>query len=375
MQSNNHKKILQKPNETLLVINAGSSNLKVSLFTYQKTITLIKYIKIHHVFELKKLFRWIKNSSLNLVVKAVGHRIVHGGRDFFEPTLMTPNVLKKLKELIPFAPIHQPQSLKAVHLIQKNYPHLPQIACFDTAFHKTQTKLAKLFAIPRHLTKNGIIRYGFHGISYEYISFILPTIIPKIAKKRIIVAHLGSGASLCAMYKGKSVATTMGFSVLDGLMMGTRTGSIDPGILLYLMQEKKYSPKQLEQMLYHKSGLLGVSNIASDVPTLIASKTIEAKEAIELFCYRAASEIGALVSSICGCDAIIFTGGIGENSASIRENICKRLVWLGCAVDKRKNRINSTLFSKGNSKVLLSTVATNEELMIASHTHRSISSR
>jgi acetate kinase len=381
----------------LLALNAGSSNIKFSIFKDNKKLHLLykgnienlhdqPYIKIlnpkkQSILEetidakgyknaFQHLFNWLNTLSHQFILKAVGHRVVHGGVHFKEATLITHKVIENLRALIPLAPLHQPYPLEAIKILQKLYPGLPQIACFDTSFHQSQEKLAKLFAIPRALTKEGIIRYGFHGISYEYIASVLFEKIGKKAKEKVIVAHLGHGASLCAMKNYKSVATSMGFSALDGLMMGTRSGSIDPGVLLYLLDKKKYSVSELSELLYQSSGLLGVSGISGDIQSLFSSQHPHAIEAIALFCYRAAKEISALCMCLEGCDALIFTGGIGENAWQIRQKICKRLKWLGIEFDDRANQSQQMMISKENSPILVAVIPTNEEYMIAKFTQK-----
>lgn len=381
--------------EVILVINAGSSSIKFSIFSVGK-LNLINHGEIENVLEkpvfsiydtnhaliLKKtftragylqafqfLFKWFEEQSNQLVLKAVGHRVVHGGREFIEPTRVNDGVMKKLTALIPLAPLHQPHNLEAIKIINKNNPDLLQVACFDTAFHRTQDLLATLFAIPKEMTDEGIIRYGFHGLSYEYIASVLPNYINENANGKIIGAHLGQGASLCAMRHCKSVATSMAFTALEGLMMGTRCGSIDPGVILYLLQQKKFTASKIEKLLYNECGLLGVSGISSDVRELISSDELSAKIAIDLFCYRAAQELGSLCSSIQGCDVIIFTAGIGENSPIIRKKICQQLEWLGIQLNDEANEQGSTIISKSSSSVSVMVIPTNEELMIAKHTH------
>jgi acetate kinase len=282
--------------------------------------------------------------------------------------LITGKILKKIESLTPLAPLHQPHNLEAIKIIQSLYPKLPQIACFDTAFHCTQNKLATLYAIPRRLTQEGIIRYGFHGISYEYIASVLPKYIKNKANKKVIVAHLGNGSSMCAMKNRLSVATSMGFTALEGLMMGTRCGTIDPGIILYLLQEKNFSKEKISDLLYQESGLLGVSGISSDMRELQSSIHPNAIEALDLFCYRAARELSALCADLQGCDVIIFTAGIGENSAIIRKKICDKLKWLGILLDKKSNNNNEIIISQNKSKVLVAVIPTNEEYKIAQHT-------
>jgi acetate kinase len=379
--------------EVILVMNAGSSSIKFSLFT--KKLTLIYHGEIEGLTKkpqltifnaqhiqvvkqsipslgyqaaLSKLFDWLKHLSDQIILKAVGHRVVHGGTYFFGPTIITANVIKKIASLNPLAPLHQSHNLEAIKIIKLLYPKLPQIACFDTAFHRSQSKLATLFAIPRQLTKKGIIRYGFHGISYEYIASVLPRYIKNKANKKIIVAHLGNGSSMCAMKNRKSIATSMGFTTLDGLMMGTRCGTIDPGVILYLLEEKKLSAEKINGLLYNESGLLGVSGISGDMRELQSNTNHSAIEAVNLFCYRAARELSALCVILQGCDAIIFTAGMGENSAIIRKKICDWLQWLGIVLNKKANNCNATIISQNKSKILVSVIPTNEEYMIAKHT-------
>jgi acetate kinase len=379
--------------EVILVINTGSSSIKFSVFNAVEKLNLLYHGEVNNLSEVKifnadhspilaekitdssneaalqKVFSWLESlSSYKLI--AAGHRIVHGGSFFTRPALINEDVIKKISSLISLAPLHEPYNLEAIQITKKYYPDLPQVACFDTTFHLSRERLAKLFAIPRALTNEGLIRYGFHGISYEYIASVMQQYIGLTAKQRVIVAHLGNGASLCAMYDGKSVATTMGLSALDGLVMGTRCGQIDPGVLLYLLQEKQISVKELEHILYKESGLLGVSGISHDVRELLASNTTQAEEAIDLFCYQAALEIGSLTSALNGCDALIFTAGIGENSAIIREKICSRLGWMGLRINSDKNKSHTDIISEHESKVIVSVIKTNEEYMIARHTHQ-----
>jgi acetate kinase len=379
--------------DAILVINAGSSSIKFSIFSLSK-LELINHGEIedipekpsfsvydaaHVLIDQKKIsrvgyeaalqtfFEWLENCSGQLLLKAVGHRIVHGGKDYFEPIRVTDEALKKLSALIPLAPLHQPHNLKAIEISQQLYPKLLQVLCFDTAFHLTQDPLATLFAIPRKMIMEGIIRYGFHGLSYEYIASILPNYLGRKADNKIIVAHLGYGASMCAMVQRKSVATTMGFTALDGLIMGSRCGGIDPGVILYLLQEKNFSASQIEELLYKKCGLLGVSEISSDVRELTKSPDPRAKEAIDLFCYRAAREIGSLCAAMRGCDVIIFTAGIGENSVMVRKKICEQIQWLGVQLDDDANKRNDIFISQKTSQVDVLIIPTNEELMIAKH--------
>ena len=376
----------------ILTINAGSSSIKFSLFE-AKSLSMLSYGSVDignlqsrlKVFDTKhvEIYNQMINSDdyvvlykeiitwINGVAKliAVGHRVVHGGVYFKQPTLIGKDVMVKIEELIPLAPLHQGHNLEAIRIIDEVYPHLLQCACFDTSFHTTGHHLAKLFALPRKLIDEGVIRYGFHGLSYEYIASVLPEYLGDIADKKVIVAHLGSGASMCAMENRKSVASSMGFTALDGLMMGTRTGTLDPGVVMYLLQEKNYSPDEVLHMLYHDSGLLGVSGgISGDMRKLVASSDKNAIEAVDLFCFRASSELGQLSISLGGCDAIVFTAGIGENMPLIRQKICDYLDFWGVKLDESKNQQNEVVISCQNSKIVVGVIPTNEELMIASHT-------
>ncbi len=318
------------------------------------------------------ILSWLWDYFGNGTLLAVGHRVVHGGQTYSAPVLIDATVLAKLETLIPLAPLHQPHNLATIRVLLESMPSLPQVACFDTAFHRTQPDVAQRFAIPRRFTHEGIRHYGFHGLSYEYIASILPTLEPTLADARIIIAHLGSGASLCALHKGRSIATTMGFSPLDGLVMGTRCGNIDPGVLIYLMDCHNMDARALEQLLYYESGLLGVSGISNDMRTLLASDDPRAQEAIELFVYRAGREIGSLASALGGLDAVIFTGGIGEHSAAIRAKVCRQAAWLGLELDDSANAATATRISKPDSRLSAWIVPTDENLMIAHHTLRQV---
>lgn len=300
---------------------------------------------------------------------AVGHRVVHGGTEHARPERATPALLDALDRLTPLAPLHEPHNLAPIRAIAAARPKLPQVACFDTAFHHDMPKVATRFALPREYEDAGVRRYGFHGLSYEYIAARLGEIAPGLAKGRTIVAHLGNGASLCALRAGRSIDTTMGFTALDGLVMGTRCGDLDPGVILYLEQELGLSAKAVEDILYRRSGLLGVSGgIASDMRTLLASPDPRAEEAIELFVFRIAREIGALTSSLGGLDGLIFTAGIGEHAPAIRARICARLGWLGVALDTKANDENAAVISSTQGKIMVRVIPTDEEAMIARHT-------
>lgn len=387
-------------NKVILVINAGSSSIKFSLFNTTKNLDLVFHGAVNigqtlstmivfnasnqkllnlELHDTKyqdffiKIFDWIHtNLQEEDELVAIGHRVVHGGTNLLDPIKITPTNIEQIRALIPLAPLHQGHNLNAIEIISKLYPNLSQIACFDTSFHHTQHQLSKLFALPRKLTDSGIIRYGFHGISYEYIASVIVDKIGDVGNKKVIVAHLGNGASMCAMYQRKSVATSMGFTALDGLMMGSRCGRIDPGVILYLIAEKQYSAKQILHMLYLESGLLGVSGISNDVKNLLESNDINADEAINLFCYRAALELGSLSIALGGCDALVFTAGIGENSPIIRDKICSYLQFWGIDLEENYNTQNKTIISSNKSKILVAMIPTNEEVMIAQHVQKAV---
>jgi len=300
---------------------------------------------------------------------AVGHRVVHGGADHIGPELVSDDLLAALDRLAPLAPLHEPHNIAPIRAIATARPGLPQIVCFDTAFHHTMPKVATRFALPRDYEEAGVRRYGFHGLSYEYIANRLRDIAPILLEGRVIVAHLGNGASLCAMRQGRSIDTTMGFTTLDGLVMGTRCGNLDPGVVLYLQRERKLTLPQVEDVLYRQSGLLGVSaGIASDMRTLLASKDARAGEAIDLFVFRIAREIGALASSLGGLDGLVFTAGIGEHAPEIRAKVCARLGWLGAELDVEANARDAAIISLPQSRVEIRVTPTDEERMIAMHT-------
>jgi acetate kinase len=300
---------------------------------------------------------------------AVGHRVVHGGVDYSAPARVTPEVLARLEALSPLAPLHQPHNLAPIRAIAAARPNLPQVACFDTAFHRTMPRLATRFALPREYDEAGVRRYGFHGLSYEYIAGRLAELDPDLAKGRVIVAHLGAGASLCAMQEGRSLDTTMGFTALEGLMMGTRCGAIDPGVLLYLEQQQRMTPDAVQDLLYNRSGLLGVSGgIASDMRELLASPDPRAREAIELFVHRIVREAAALTSALGGLDGVVFTAGIGEHAAEIRAMVAERLAWLGAELDPAANARHAPVISAPVSRLQLRVIPTDEEAMIARHT-------
>ncbi len=388
------------PPNAVLALNAGSSSLKFALFGGD-TVTPLSLLAKGEIEEigtaphftaqdgngvaldetswtgaapahgsdlLDRMLHWTDGHLGNTKLIAVGHRVVHGGRAFTAPVLVTDAVLTALDALTPLAPLHQPHSLKPIREIRRLRPDLRQVACFDTAFHHTMPAVATRFALPRTYHDDGVRRYGFHGLSYDYIARRLSVVAPELADRRVIAAHLGNGASLCAMKDGSSVETTMGFTALDGLVMGTRCGTLDAGVVLYMVQEKRLSPSDVQHLLYEKSGLLGVSGLSSDMRTLLASQDAKAKEAIELFVYRIVREICALTAALGGLDAIVFTGGIGEHSPEIRASVCRGLRWLGVVLGSPEPMPGSTSISTPESPIAVHVIPTDEELMIAQHT-------
>jgi acetate kinase len=314
------------------------------------------------------LANWLRSKYQGGRVLAVGHRVVHGGAHFAGPTIVDRQVLAQLYELIPLAPLHQPYNLVAIEEVFERLPGVPQVACFDTSFHCGHSAVAALIPLPKDLCKSGLRRYGFHGLSYEYIASVLPEVAPEIARGRVIVAHLGSGASLCALKEGKSFDSSLGFTALDGLCMGTRPGALDPGVVLYLFQGLGLSVKEVEALLYKKSGLLGISGISNDMRDLLTATEPDAKLAVDYFVYRVSKEIGALVAALGGIDALVFTAGIGENSPEIRRRICESAAWLGLELDAEANAGRGARISTPQSKVSTWVIPTNEEIMIARHT-------
>ena len=384
--------------KTLLVINAGSSSLKFSGYEADDGEPRLQFRGLIEGLGDAPHFmardpagtvlaerRWPRDTNLSHdaafgvlrewldahvgvgALAAVGHRVVHGGSRFAAPVRVDQGVVRELERLVPLAPLHQPHNLAIIRAIAAREPDLPQIACFDTAFHRTMPELAQRFALPRELHDAGVRRYGFHGLSYEYIARQLRELDPAIAAGRVIVAHLGAGASLAALRGGKSVDTTMSFTALDGVPMGTRSGALDPGVMLYLLQQRRMTPERLTQLLYHESGLLGVSGISSDMRELEASTDARAREAIELFVYRIAREIGALAAALGGLDALVFTAGIGENSSAIRRRVCDEMCWLGAAIDAGPNESHRAVISAADSAIKVLVIPTDEERMIAIH--------
>jgi acetate kinase len=317
---------------------------------------------------LDTLSSWLRGRYAGSQVRGIGHRVVHGGARFAAPTVVTEEVLAYLHRLVPLAPLHQPHNLAAIEAVAEQLPGVPQVACFDTGFHRGQSAVAELVPLPVEIRRAGVQRYGFHGLSYEYIASVLPRVAPEIAGGRVIVAHLGSGASLCALKDRKSIDSTFGFTALDGLCMGTRPGSVDPGVILYLFQTLGLSASEVETLLYKQSGLLGISGISNDMRDLLESRDADARLAVDYFVYRATKEIGALAASAGGIDALVFTAGIGERSAEIRRRICESTTWLGVALDEQANARHESRITHQNSAVSAWVIPTNEELMIARHT-------
>jgi acetate kinase len=329
-------------------------------------------VKLGHEGAIEHLRGFLRERGEGLKLAGVGHRVGHGGLKYFEPARVDEQVLADLERIIPLVPLHQPHNLAPIKLVLERLPDVPQVACFDTGFHHTNPQLARMFALPKKLTDAGVRRYGFHGLSYEYIASVLPKRAPRAASGKTIVLHLGNGSSMCALEAGKSVASTMGFSALDGLPMGTRCGSIDPGVILFLLDQQKMDARAIEKLLYSQSGLLGVSGISSDVRELLASQDPQAKLALDLYIYRIGRELGSLAAALGGLDAVVFTAGIGENAATIRERVCRDAAWLGVELDAAANCKpgKSGCITTGSSRVGVWVLPTNEELMIARHTLR-----
>ena len=387
--------------QALLVINSGSSSVKFA--AYDAGLGRIAHGKIEGIGSqprlrvwgqdgasledrrisvsadpvlgpeeaFEQLFDWLGRHANGRTLGAVGHRVVHGGEQFARPARVTPEVLAQLDGLAALAPLHQPHNLSAIRAIAALLPGVPQVACFDTGFHATQPWVAQAYALPRHLTQAGVKGYGFHGLSYEYIAGVLPAHLGAVAEGRVVVAHLGNGASLCALRHRRSSASTMGFSTLDGLMMGTRCGSLDPGVVLHLLNGLGMAPKAVEKLLYEQSGLLGVSGISGDMRTLEASDAPEARQAIDLYAYRVNQQLGSLAATLGGLEALVFTAGIGENSAPLRRRVCEDAAWLGVALDEDANLAagaGARCISAAGSRVQVWVIPTNEEHMIAQHT-------
>ncbi len=385
--------------EAVLVFNAGSSSIKFSAFLISSSglqlalrgqieglFTSPRFVaknadgevvsekewgdgfKLGHDGAIEHLRGFLRERARNITLLGVGNRVGHGGPKYSQPVRVTEEVLADLERFIPLAPLHQPHNVGPIRLMLKRMPDVPQVACFDTAFHRSNPPLAQMYGLPKALTDAGAYRYGFHGLSYEYIASVLQTRAPQAAAGRTIVLHLGNGSSMCAMSGGRSVTSTMGFSALDGLPMGTRCGSIDPGLILFLLQHKKMDVAALEKLLYSQSGLLGVSGISSDVRTLLASKDPNAQLAIDFYVYRIGRELGSLAAALRGLDAIVFTAGIGEHAAGIRERVCRDASWLGIDLNPEANARGGPCITTSRSQVAAWVFGTDEEAMIARHT-------
>ena len=387
--------------DAIAVVNAGSSSLKFSLFVVggedlalevrgqiEGLYTSPRFLardpsgrtvaerswgrgdKLGHDGAVEQLRAFLRERLGADRLIGVGHRVVHGGLDYAEPVQVDDRVLKTLARFIPLAPLHQPHNLSPIAALLERAPELPQVACFDTAFHRTNPDLAQRFALPEELHEAGVRRYGFHGLSYEYIASALAGVDARAAAGKTIVLHLGNGSSMCAMDAGRSVASTMGFTAVDGLPMGTRTGALDPGVILYLMDERKLDARAIERLIYSESGLLGVSGISSDMRVLLGSAAPRARLAVDLYVYRIRREMGSLAAALGGLDALVFTAGIGENAAAIRERVCRDAAWLGVEIDPAANAAGGPRISMAGSRVTAWVIPTNEELMIGRHTRR-----
>ena len=321
---------------------------------------------LDHVGAIDFILRRLRENWPELEIAAAGHRVVHGGLAYDRPVRIDERVLEALAEFVPLAPLHQPHNLAGIRAVAAVDPHLPQVACFDTAFHRGKPMVAEIFALPRAMTEAGIHRYGFHGLSYEYIARRLPRVLP--SARRVVVAHLGNGASMCAIKDGRSVDSTMGFTAVDGLPMGTRSGALDPGVVLFLLQERGYDAAALERLLYKESGLLGVSGVSNDMRDLLASADPRANEAVEVFCYHIAKNLGALAMALGGLDGLVFTAGIGENAPEVRARVCRAAAWLGIELDAAANWRNGPRLTSERSRVPAWVIPTDEERMIAIHT-------
>jgi len=389
--------------DVIAVLNAGSSSLKFSLFAQLPGVakeglaivargqaeglyTSPRFVAkdesgkvidektwgegatVGHAGALEYLVAFLRERLAEHRLIGVGHRVVHGGQEYTRPVRVDAAIVTGLEKYVPLAPLHQPHNLTPIRALLERLPQLPQVACFDTSFHRSQPPVAQAFALPKSITDRGVIRYGFHGLSYEYIASVLPGCDKRAAAGRTIVLHLGNGSSICAMDAGRSVASTMGFTAADGLPMGTRCGNLDPGVVLYLMDELKMDARAIETLIYQQSGLLGVSGISSDMRTLQESADPRAAAAIDLFAYRIGRELGSLAAALRGVDAIVFTAGIGENSASLRDRVCRDAAWLGVELDEAANARKGPRISTAASRVSAWVIPTNEELMIARHT-------
>lgn len=390
--------------DVVLVINTGSSSIKFSAFEMASETLVLRgsmdAMSNAPVFQAKSgsgevletrdwgagnalaheaaiafIADFLRSHGSGHRLAAVGHRVVHGGMDFSGPVRVDGAVLRALEALCPLAPLHQPHNLKPIRALLEQRPELPQVACFDTAYHRTQPGLAQAFALPADIVERGVRRYGFHGLSYEYIASALPGLDPIAAKGRTVVAHLGNGSSMCAMLAGKSVASTMGFTAVDGLPMGTRCGSLDPGVILYLIDQLGMDTRAVQDLIYKRSGLLGVSGMTGDMRALLDSDAPGARLAVDLYCYRIARELGSLAAALQGIDALVFTAGIGEHAPAIRDRVCRHGAWLGIRLDPRANDGGGPRIGATDSAVAVWAIPTNEELMIARHTRALLEAR
>jgi acetate kinase len=384
--------------DAIAVLNAGSSSIKFSLFALRgaelelelrgqaegiytaprfvakdsdgKVVGEKRWdegVKLGHAGALDHLVMFVRARLGGDHLAGIGHRVVHGGMEYTRPVRVDAGVLQALEKFVPLAPLHQPNNLAPIRLLLERAPELPQVACFDTSFHRSNPEIAQMFALPAEFHEQGVRRYGFHGLSYEYIASVLPGVDARAGAGRTVVLHLGNGSSMCAMQSCRSVASTMGFTAVDGLPMGTRCGAVDPGVILYLMDERGMDARAIEKLIYNQSGLLGVSGISSDMRTLLASDDVRAKRAVDLYLYRIRRELGSLAAALGGLDAIVFTAGIGENSAVLRERVCRDAAWLGAELDAEANAKGGPRISTGTSRVSAFVIPTNEELMIARH--------
>ena len=389
--------------DAVVVLNAGSSSIKYSLFAFAERdldvvtrgqieglFTSPKFVSkdkegrilsekawgdgksLGHEGALDHLVAYLRGDLKEHRLVGAGHRVAHGGPEIAQPLRVDEQLVRKLEEFVPLAPLHQPHNLAPIRILLERAPHLPQVACFDTSFHRTNTQISQLFALPIEYFEAGVRRYGFHGLSYEYIASVLPQYDVKAARGLTVVLHLGNGASMCALESSRSVACTMGFCAVDGLMMGTRSGSLDPGVVLFLMAQRGMNAAQIEKLIYTQSGLLGVSGVSSDMRALLGSDDRRAQLAVDLYVYRIQRELGSLAAALRGVDALVFTGGIGENAAVIRARVCRDAAWLGVELDEPANSKGGPRISSANSKVSAWVIATNEELMIARHTRRAL---
>jgi len=390
---------MSRGGDAIVVLNAGSSSIKFCTFRLNGT-DLARELRgqvsglgtapriaarrgadsiadrelsdrpMDHADALGILLDFLRAELHGETIVGVGHRVVHGGLEFMAPTRVDAGILERLDRYVPLAPLHQPHNLAAIRLMLERMPGVPEIACFDTAFHRTIPEVAQLFALPPRFAEAGIRRYGFHGLSYEYVASVLPTLDERAATGRTVVFHLGNGSSMCALAGGRSVATTMGFTAVDGLPMGTRTGALDPGVLLFMFDELGMSVREVERLLYQESGLLGMSGISSDMRDLLVSDAPAARLALDVFVYRARRELGSLAAALGGLDAVVFTAGIGENQPEVRHRICTDAAWLGLELDVEANERQGPRISRAGGRVSAWVVPTDEETMIARHVAR-----